>query len=1187
MEQQIIKRNNEGYENVDPKTYSNLVKDKNTNKKLDEILAGFNSYFVSYNGSRRLSRLSIISSLRRRGLYITYILYNGNIVTEYYNGSSIDDTSWGSDDNWLDGTNRLVGDISISSNGTWVINGVDIGLPARGEKGDNPILKVSEDGSTIQYSYNCIKWYDLLKVSNITPKINISEPVELAPGSTPTVENTGNDFNVELQFGLPKSPEVNIGSTTTIGEGNKAKVTNSGTKYAPILNFEVPKGDTGSGLKILGFYDTFENLNLKVTAPEISDTYCVGTAEPYHLYVWTNIYNPDTQETTPGWKDAGTMNKDTTIIVNDLGDREDVAVSQKGVTDIINDIITHLRFPLSTILTIEAGNAKVIGHLLADENYTFLVQSDEEGTFSAIFRFYYNDELVLISPKIELGVPLQIKAPNKPTKCELYIGTSTTIKTFTVSISSENNIDNLFFNNSIVQNLLTTDIISNNYNIQGGFRATDGSFAAGLDGFVTSGIIEIDKSFSYRYIGSIFSSFIAGVTFYDSSRKYLSCQFTSDMSVITDFNDMIDIPENATYMALSGYTNNDKTFIIEKYTIKGVTDKAKHGYSENEKIKTLKNVDDSIKSIFKDNGYTKNIALLGNVDETKMISQSQGGLLVDTNGSFGVITDIPVEEGKTYCYQGKGHSLSWIVGRTIKGYNTGFISVTQEGEDYDYWATFTIPEGLNIDTIIVMFYLPYDNRQIMITESETPSAYIPKIIKETLLPNTGVNNIYYVDCINGNDSNDGLHKSSAFKTFSRFIELAKSNTDNTLYIASGIYTETLDTTSLKGNLKIMGIEGESVIIKGSDSITNWSIVEGYENIYYCDFDGSIPVYGNFNDNKGVLIENGRNSMPITIEDRHPAHKGLEYRLPFTLIQQISADNLSSALEKLSTESGWYYDELSKKLYLRTTDGNNPNNNGYSYENIVKSTFLCSKELTKLYISNISFRFTTPITFYGNVERYNCSVFCSTGSGFRDDVTNLKSYFDECAACAHDGEGSTYSSRLNWDSLDIRFSGARTEYYYSWCHDNLDDGLSCHSASHLYILGGLYEYNGDSGIRPSNTCVAEIHDTFMQHNGKTIGEGFFGAGFDIVNPALDNDIRKNCSAVLYNCVSQYNRKGFGITNYDGNVKCVNCSSYENSEGEYYVNSGNMHLVNCKAFNSQGKVKVENGGNINILNIVTVI
>lgn len=279
---------------------------------------------------------------------ISYRNIDNEIITEKcILEDCIKDDLFGLDQSWVRITDALPisGNVTIGNNGNWFVDGEDTGFKAQGPKGDNGLPlqpRLSEDKTKIEFSYNGIDWHELFPLSLITPTIDFVEPIALEPGATPTVENVGDDFNAILQVGLPKAPEVNIGSTTTIGEGNKAKVTNSGTKYAPILNFEVPKGDTGSGLKILGFYDTFENLNLKVTAPEISDAYCVGTAEPYHLYVWTNIYNPDTQETAPGWKDAGTMNKDTTIIVNDLGDREDVAVSQKGVTDVSKNITQRI-----------------------------------------------------------------------------------------------------------------------------------------------------------------------------------------------------------------------------------------------------------------------------------------------------------------------------------------------------------------------------------------------------------------------------------------------------------------------------------------------------------------------------------------------------------------------------------------------------------------------------------------------------------------------------------------------------------------------------------------------------------------------------------------------------------------------------------------------------------------------------
>ena len=565
MAQQLLKKGTNGYENVDPKTFTEAVKEKGSNKHLDEILSGFNSYFVSYNGSRKLSRLSIISSLRRRGLYITYILYNGNIVTEYYNGTSIDDDSWGSDDNWLDGTNRLVGDISISSNGTWVINGVDSGLPARGEKGDNPILKVSEDGSTIQYSYNCVKWYDLLEVDTITPKINISKPVELAPGSTPTVENEGDDFNVELKFGLPKSPEVNIGSTITIGEGNRAKVTNSGTKYAPILNFEIPKGDTGRGITIKGFYPDLPTLQEKITAPAIGDVYCVGTEAPYVGYVWTNVYNSDTQTATPAWQPIGEINKDTTILVNDLGDREDVAMSQKGIFELYQNIDTSFSSKANVVpdflYSVSSDNSNsYFSHntswdcliiTIFDNSKNLIIEGLNGNNSITFFSDYYisNDSYILnsaIDPKLINIIPenavravLSLKKSNFPNGYK-----DVKIKQIGAGSSNYNlgeAIGDLFINKDYA--LLET------------------GFIVYAEGFSSTDYLPIDKrndivlEGGFRDVGSK----VTPIVFYDSNKDFISCILNSENSYSIGLHYEVkkeDIPENAKYIrACVNYIN--------------------------------------------------------------------------------------------------------------------------------------------------------------------------------------------------------------------------------------------------------------------------------------------------------------------------------------------------------------------------------------------------------------------------------------------------------------------------------------------------------------------------------------------------------------------------------------------------------------------------------------------------------
>lgn len=99
--QQLIKQNNDlGYENIYPKSYIDAIIDKESGMALQDILNSFNMYFLSYNGNAEHTRLQVPKILRRKGLWITYVKYNNTIVTEWYNGNSVEDSIWGKDENW-------------------------------------------------------------------------------------------------------------------------------------------------------------------------------------------------------------------------------------------------------------------------------------------------------------------------------------------------------------------------------------------------------------------------------------------------------------------------------------------------------------------------------------------------------------------------------------------------------------------------------------------------------------------------------------------------------------------------------------------------------------------------------------------------------------------------------------------------------------------------------------------------------------------------------------------------------------------------------------------------------------------------------------------------------------------------------------------------------------------------------
>lgn len=109
-------------------------------------------YFLFYDGDIKNTRLQVPLNIRKKGLWVTYINLKGNVVTEWYNNNSVEDKDWENSDNWIDGSNMLSGDLAISSEGYWVINGVNTKLPARGKEGITPLLRGFN--GKLQVSYN-------------------------------------------------------------------------------------------------------------------------------------------------------------------------------------------------------------------------------------------------------------------------------------------------------------------------------------------------------------------------------------------------------------------------------------------------------------------------------------------------------------------------------------------------------------------------------------------------------------------------------------------------------------------------------------------------------------------------------------------------------------------------------------------------------------------------------------------------------------------------------------------------------------------------------------------------------------------------------------------------------------------------------------------------------------------------
>ena len=102
MNKQLYEKRNNEYNPFFPIIKLEDIIDNISDKSIQWILNNFNHIYVEYSESKAITRNNVPSIIRRKGLWITYIIDN-EVITEYYIGDNINVqnyTDWTSDDNW-------------------------------------------------------------------------------------------------------------------------------------------------------------------------------------------------------------------------------------------------------------------------------------------------------------------------------------------------------------------------------------------------------------------------------------------------------------------------------------------------------------------------------------------------------------------------------------------------------------------------------------------------------------------------------------------------------------------------------------------------------------------------------------------------------------------------------------------------------------------------------------------------------------------------------------------------------------------------------------------------------------------------------------------------------------------------------------------------------------------------------
>ena len=373
MSQQLVKKGANGkYSNVNPKSWTEAIKDKNTGQNLVEILQGFNMYFLSYTGDKESTRCLVPNLLRKKGLWITYVDYDGIVYTEWYAANSIKDDSWEDSSNWRDGSNMLVGDISISSNGNWVINGVETNHKATGERGYTPILRVG-DNNKLQASYDGgYNFSDISQNSVFTQfaiignKLNISD--DLGKTWKPISEYIASWFRVK-----DNKLEISRDNTTwsaisePIASWFRWEATEADSQANNLGRLQISRDnrtwDTLSGdiinnlhiSKYIGADDTLPTTGIPegtiyAKGPTYAEDDTLNENPIYRLWVYA------WKDDVLAWVDNGEFTSIAAGIVQEMGDSETELMSQKAITEFIRQLGYFIENPEFIKVIVDKNN---------------------------------------------------------------------------------------------------------------------------------------------------------------------------------------------------------------------------------------------------------------------------------------------------------------------------------------------------------------------------------------------------------------------------------------------------------------------------------------------------------------------------------------------------------------------------------------------------------------------------------------------------------------------------------------------------------------------------------------------------------------------------------------------------------------------------------------------------------------
>ncbi len=432
----------------------------------------------------------------------------------------------------------------------------------------------------------------------------------------------------------------------------------------------------------------------------------------------------------------------------------------------------------------------------------------------------------------------------------------------------------------------------------------------------------------------------------------------------------------------------------------------------------------------------------------------------------------------------------------------------------------------------------------------------------------------HVDAKNGSDSNSGLSKASAVKTFSHALEISgqdvqimlHGDTDEAFLPPSDKHSVSLIGEAKRSNRIIRGkIISEATL---ADKLYVAELPVEYfsknEALNYDDYEDTAERDAHYKPELWIYQHDLDDaSTEIMFKDRHPCQRGKQFRCGSTKL--VRKNNKADLLSE--TNPAYFYDFNEQRLWVNVQPTANhpialPIFNDYGVKYGGQNFNMLNIEV--LYAA-VELKNSIDATCTDCAARY---VFSDGGFQW-DSARNITLVRCEAASVTNgSGAGDGFNAHPA-NPVDKNAIIETASLYNCWAHDCYDDGFSDHSRSETDIYGGLFEYCGKGGLTPSFGAQDTIHNAESRYNR--------GAGILYAGKMSEEIGRQGGTAVAYNCFCHDNgNPNFFVTgnnNIHPNIlKLINCNSHNASLNPsrnqasykygYSATGGNrIILINC--------------------------